>query len=73
MMEGQTETNNVTVDNIIPQRNKIDDLINKLSNMTINNIGNDLDRANASDIQVRFADNQANFSPKIIEHQKDQD
>ena len=73
MMEGQTETNNVTVDNIIPQRNKIDDLINKLSNMTINNIGNDLDRANASDIQVRFADNLANFSPKIIEHQKDQD
>ena len=40
ILEEQSEANNVTVDMLSPQRNKTEDLIDKVENLVINNIGN---------------------------------
>ena len=42
ILEHQVEENNVAVDMFSPQRNKSDNLIDKVQNLTINNVGNDL-------------------------------
>ena len=42
MLEEQAEANNVTVNTLIPYRNKSEDLINKLANLKVNDVGNDL-------------------------------
>ena len=41
-MEEQAEENNVTVGNFSPQRNESDNIINKVANLTINDVRNNL-------------------------------
>ena len=70
MLEDQSEANNVTVDAFSSWRNKSEDLIDKVANLTINdvvnnlinkvanlirkNVRNDSHRATPSDVQVQF-------------------
>ena len=41
-MEEQAESNNINVDTFSPQRNESEDLIKKVANFTINEVGNNL-------------------------------
>ena len=74
VLEDQVESNNVTVDTLSP---KINDMTNKVANLTINDIGhniiekfenltlkdvvNNLNGENASDVQVQSTDYPAGF------------
>ena len=42
IMEEQAESNNINVDTFSPQRNESEDLIKKVANFTINEVGNNL-------------------------------
>ena len=42
MLEYQTELNDATVDTFSPQKNKSEDLIDKVTNLTIKDVGNGL-------------------------------
>ena len=46
--EEKVVTNNIMVDKFIPQRNSIENLINKVTNLTIKNVGNYLITVSAS-------------------------
>ena len=39
ILEEQSEANNIMIDMFSPQRNQSDDLINKVANLTINDVG----------------------------------
>ena len=74
VLEDQVESNNVTVDTLSP---KINDMTNKVANLTINDIGhniiekfenltlkdvvNNLNGENASDVQVQYTGCPAGF------------
>ena len=42
MLEEKTEANNGTVDTFSPQRSESENIINKVKNLTINDVGNDM-------------------------------
>ena len=70
MREEEAEANDITVDTFVPHikySENSKDIINKLANLTINDIGNDSNGATAGGVQVQFAGDPAGFSPKLIE------